>query len=76
MWEIFTKIVPLILNDKIQKDATSKSLIIYKGDIQGSILGTRFIIIFINHLSLNIKTCDIDMYADDSTLTVNGISVV
>lgn len=58
------------------KDATTKALIMDKGVSQGLILGALFFIIFINDISLRIKTCNIDMYADDYTLTATGKSVV
>ena len=52
----------------------SETLHIGQGVPQGSILGPLFFILFINDLPLHVRS-DIDMYADDSSITTTATSV-
>ena len=56
----------------IFKGKLSNPLPVTCGVPQGSILGHLLFILFINDLPLNIENGDIDMYADDSTLSVTA----
>ena len=52
------------------KDSTSKSRKIVKGIAQGSLLGPLFFAIYVNCLPLHLTNSGVEMYADDTTITV------
>ena len=53
----------------------SEELIIKTGVPQGSILGPLLFLLYVNDLHLHLTCSDLDMYADDSTLSVTDRSV-
>lgn len=73
------KLFDSYLVDRVQqvafKGSTSSALTVKSGVPQGSILGPLFFILYINDLPLQLGHSTIDMYADDSTVTVAGNTV-
>ena len=57
------------------KGSLSTQKLLTAGVPQGSILGPLFFILFMKDLPLELTHCDIDMYADDSTLTLSASNV-
>ena len=53
----------------------SEELIIKTAVPQGSILGPLLFLLYVNDLHLHLTCSDLDMYADDSTLSVTDRSV-
>ena len=64
------------LDDRTQgvffKGATSQAMNVKTGVPQGSSLGPLLFSIYVNSLPNSVKDGIIDMYADDTTLTVSG----
>ena len=54
----------------------SDSKQIAAGVPQGSVLGPLFFLIFINDLPISIKTCVLDLFADDATLASSDPSIL
>ncbi len=57
------------------QQAMSESMLVTSGVTQDSILGPLLLIILMNNLPLEIENCNLDIYADDSTLEANAKTV-
>ncbi|PFX13156.1 putative RNA-directed DNA polymerase from transposon BS [Stylophora pistillata] len=53
-------------------NVTSDSALVRHGVPQGSILGPLLFVIYINDLPLHVNGADLDLYADDTTLTLSA----
>lgn len=53
-------------------NVTSDSTLVRHGVPQGSILGPLLFVIYINDLPLHVNGADLDLYADDTTLTLSA----
>ena len=56
-------------------NALSDKCSVKYGVPQRSILGLLLFILYINDLPLSISNCNIDMYADDSTIHISGENI-
>ena len=69
---VFESLLTNIIQCTTFQGKESDKLPVSTGVPQGSVLGPLFYILFINDLPMSLNNCEIQMYANDSTVTATG----